>query len=251
MAILCPTLGAQYTILREWLATTHGVINVEEKLKRYLEFNPPNLCVLTEFHDLFRQIQDSYVSGYDYTALTGACCLGERILNLLVIKTRRYHKQSRYYKRIYRNDSIQKWDLAMDALSDWCVLKGDTIDKFKELSTLRNASVHYGPLRDLRPRALSSLSLVTAITDELFGLRTDIFFCVPGEFYIRKDVEEGSIVKEFFIPNCPLVGYKHFLEGGTNSLIIRDNFDYEPLEVDDDEFRRLREEWENQRKNKG
>jgi hypothetical protein len=64
-------------------------------------------------------------------------------------------------------------------------------------------------------------------------------------------VEEESIVKEFFIPNCPLVGYKHFLEGGTNSLIIRDNFDYEPLEVDDDEFRHLREEWENQRKNKG
>src|SRR5918996_2562757 len=90
-------IAVEKAILREWLATTHGVINVEEKLERYLEFNPPNLCLLTEFHDLFRQIQDSYVSRYDYTALTGACCLGERILNLLVIKTRRYHKQSRYY----------------------------------------------------------------------------------------------------------------------------------------------------------
>jgi hypothetical protein len=237
--------------LREDLAATHGVINVEERLERYLEFNPPNLYILTEFHELFQQIQDSYISGYDYTALTGACCLDERILNLLIIKTRRYYTQSKYYKRTYRKDSIQGWDLAIDSLSDWGILKGDSIAKFKGLSKLRNASVHYESLGDLRPRALASLSLVTAITDDLLGLRSDVFFWVPGEPYIRKDMEEDPVVQEFFIPNCPLVGYKHYLEGTPKGFAIHDNFDYEPVEVNDDEFRRLREEWQNHHKNTG
>lgn len=232
--------------LMQSIGSTHGIVNVEEKLQRYLEFNPPNFCVLTEYHLPLLQVQDSYVSGYDYTALTGACCLGERILNLLVIKLKHYHKQSNYYKRVNRNASIQHWDVAIDALSDWGVLKPDISNGFKKLEKLRNASVHYGPLNDVRPRALSSLLFVTAITDELFGLRPDVFFNLPGESYIRHDMVGDPLVREFFIPNCPLVGYKHFLENVATGLMIRDNFDYEPLEVDDDEFRRLREDWQKQ-----
>jgi hypothetical protein len=74
---------------------------------------------------------------------------------------------------------------------------------------------------------------------------------VPGEPYIRKDMEEDPVVQEFFIPNCPLVGYKHYLEGTPKGFAIHDNFDYEPVEVNDDEFRRLREEWQNHHKNTG
>lgn len=198
-----------------------------------------------------RQIEDSYISGYDYSTLTAACCLGERIFNLLIIKVKQYYQHSAYYKHIYRKDSIQDWKLAIDVLSDWKIIQGQTISSFQKLGDIRNSSVHYEPIADLRPRALSALHLIMTITNDLFGLRPDVFFWAPGEPYIRKDKEKDPIVIEFFVPNCQLVGHKHFVEGTPERMVFRDKFDYESREVDDNEFRRLREEWRKRNKTNG
>ncbi len=226
--------------LRSFVIGHHGEFNAEQKTERYLELEPPNLCVVVEYHEMMRQVESSYVSMDDYPALTGACCLGERILNILVLKLRSYYKTSKYYKKVYRHDSIHNWELAIDTLHDWDVLRDGTVACFKELYLLRNPSVHYESVGDIHPRALRAVQLVMSITDDLFGKREDVFFSCPGELYIRQAKETEPIVQEFFVPNCHLVGYKHTVEDAAEGLRLHDTNDYESSVITDEEFRELR-----------
>ena len=233
--------------LRSFVIGHHGEFKADEKTERYLEVEPPNLCVVVEYHEMMRQVESSYVSMDDYPALTGACCLGERILNMLVLKLRNYYKTSNYDKKVWQRDSIQNWGLAIKTLQDWGVLQDDTAARFKEPYKLRNASVHYSSLGDIQPSALRAVQLVMSITNDLFGNRDDVFFSCPGELYIRQVKETEPIVQEFFIPNCSLVGYKHSIEsidGPPIVLKVNDQFDYESRIINDEEFKTLRIEWQ-------
>lgn len=226
--------------LRSIVIGNHGEFKADEKTERYLELDPPNLCVVVEYHEMMRQVESSYVSMDDYPALTGACCLGERILNMLVLKLRSYYKTSKNYKNVYRRESIQDWKLAIDTLHDWDVLQDETVACFNELYSLRNTSVHYESLGDIQPLALRAVQLVMSITNNLFGNREDVFFWCPGELYIRRAKETEPIVQEFFVPNCPLVGYKHTVEGVAGGLRLHDGNVYESSVITDEEFRELR-----------
>lgn len=65
------------------LAKQYGEWGLEAKVKNFqdLKFKPFSVAA---FHNKFlEQIRNSYVIGGYYPALTGACALGERILNHL------------------------------------------------------------------------------------------------------------------------------------------------------------------------
>lgn len=36
--------------LLNWLVERYGAMGLEEKFERYLEFEPPNFCILVEYH---------------------------------------------------------------------------------------------------------------------------------------------------------------------------------------------------------
>ena len=229
--------------IKRWIASEFGESNFNSKLERYLAFDPPNIFVLVEYYDLLLQIAYSYVSGYFYPALTGACCLGERIFNMLIINLRDFYKDTNGYKKIYSKDSIQDWNLSIDVLTEWNIIDSDLEKDYRKLGDIRNDSIHLKEMSNIPERAIEALRCIMKITERLFGLRQDIFFMVSGEPYIRKNKENEPIVKKFLIPNCILVGHKHIIEEEFGESVIKDTNQYEDGEVTDSEFSELRQKW--------
>lgn len=229
------------------LRSRFGELDFDAKLERYLELDSPNVTVITEYYWVLNEAADAYACGYFYPALTSACCLGERILNILILNLREYYKTTPSYKKVWNKDSFQNWDEAIDVLAEWGVLADTLAELYKELWKIRKDAIHLKAVSDFQPQALKAIQYIMKITGNLFGLneRNDIFFWVPGEPYIRKEEENEPLVKEFFIPNCTLVGYKYSVRSGPQPglFIYDDPYEYEDREITDDEFKKLRESW--------
>jgi hypothetical protein len=186
-----------------------GAANVTEKFDRWFSLNPPDLCVPVEYHELLREVEGSYIRGDYYPGLTGACCLGERILNHLVIGLKNYYKTSLRYKEVAAKESIQDWGKAIEILIDWGVITEQQARDFGDLLSLRNPAVHFGDVKRRSTEAYKALNLVYSITKSLFGHNIPIFFWAPGEIYIKNEKENDPFVKVFLIPHCVKVGFNH------------------------------------------
>jgi hypothetical protein len=235
--------------LRDEVAFRYGELDALNKASRYLEFDPPNFCIISEYLDLLHAVADAYVHGDAYPALTGACSLGERIFNILILRLRKYYTTHSSYRDIHNKDSFQDWEKAIDILSSWGIIDNEVEKKYRELAILRNQSIHFGNIQDTGSLALAALKTVMLITDKLFGLKRNIYFWCPGEIYVKKEYEDDPFVKEFIIPKCVLVGFKHEVEGsaGENGLDMKyiDDNNYPNEQISDTEFRKYREDWRN------
>jgi hypothetical protein len=238
--------------LKSLLTFKYGEFDINNKLTRYLEFDPPNMCIITEYLDLLHAIADSYILGSYYPAITGACSLGERIFNIIIIRLRDYFKSPPFYKDLYAKDSFQDWDKAITVLAQWNVIDSQLEKEYRSLAILRNESIHFGSIGNIRGSALTALKTVMTITDKLFGWKGDYIFWCPGETYVKKQKETEPFIKEFILPNCVLLGYKNkIVQTGTsetNAFTYQDYDDYENTQVSDEEFRRLRIEWNTRKK---
>lgn len=229
----------------------HGEVNLDEKYNRFMEFDTPNIRLITEYNSILIEIEHSYISGHYYPALTAACCLGERILNILILKLRDYYRGHKLYKRVHGKESFQDWYEAINTLKEWDVIDDKLKEQYEKLAELRNDSIHLKEIGDFKDRALTALKSIMFITDRLFGLQSNVFFWCPGELYIRKDKENLPIVKEFFLPSCVYVGYKYKTHdaGPSDKIMIRfeDVDDYEERDITDEEFRELRIKFQEQK----
>lgn len=233
--------------LKAFVANSHGTGGLDEKFERWLRLDDLRICAPVEYLALLQEIQDAYVQGDSYPALVGACCLGERILNHLLLKTRDYHRSDNRYKKIWRNDSVDDWNFAIHLLVDWRVLNEKEESTFRELLALRNPAVHFGAVEERAMQAHKAIQLVYAITDSLFGQSNARFFRAPGEIYVKKEYERDPLTIEFVLPHCVQVGVRHVLEtaavDGIGRLVARDWDDYEDVEISDLDFRARREEF--------
>lgn len=88
------------------LATEFGKRNLESKVKNFQDLKSKPFSIAAFHNKFLEQIRKSFVIGGYYPALTGACALGERILNHMVLLLRDYHKESPEYKKLYRKQSF-------------------------------------------------------------------------------------------------------------------------------------------------
>lgn len=235
---------------RQHISEKYGTSNFDAKFERWLAVPKPNLSVVDEHTYLLQDIEDAYVSGNLYSALTGACCLGERIFNQIIFRIRNDYSSSSRYKEVYRRDSINDWNLGIGVLLDWQIINGPTEAKYRRLAVLRNESVHFqSKEQDLAPMAREAIELINQIVSDLFALTRDklflIWFEVPGELYLRKEAENVPFIRGFYIPCAPLVGFKHSIESVSPEGILNltDNATYQDEEVSDAEFVRLRNDF--------
>lgn len=230
--------------LKSVLIFGYGSRDIDGKVARYLEFDPPQMCIITEYLDLLHAVADAYIFGSFYSALTGACSLGERIFNIIIIRLRDYFKGHSLYKELYAKESFQDWEKAITVLAQWRVIDSQLQEEYRSLATLRHNSIHFGNIENTRGSALTALNTVMTITDKLFGLKADYLFWCPGEIYVKKDKEMEPFVKEFILPKCALVGYKHTIVEGKDAqrtiLTYQDYDDYKNIQISDEEYRRLR-----------
>lgn len=120
--------------------------------------------IVPDYVNILNEIRDSYVSGYLYAALTASCCLGERILNTLIITLRDYYKKRRQYNWAKRSDSFTDWKQCIDTLLEWKVFSNDIAKDFRDLLDIRHASIHFDKLLDIEARSLIAVNLILKIT---------------------------------------------------------------------------------------
>lgn len=222
------------------VAFQHGLSDIQAKYCRWMDLSPPDLCAPVIYHELLREVESAYVHGDSFPALTAACCLGERILNHLVLDLRDSFRASPRYKEVHNKESFQDWHQAISVLRDWSVLTSDLATKFSTLLELRNPAIHFGSVNDRASKAKESVQLVYDVTAALFGRMAGHFFMAPGELYVCHDKENDPLVKRFILPHCHHVGYRHTLEGGPQGFRVKDDETYDTGDIDDEEFTRRR-----------
>ncbi len=258
--------------LNEQLLKEYGSDASDVKLRNFVDLGSKPLSI-TAFHNKFlEQIRTAFIMGAYYPALTASCALGERILNHLIILLRDDFSTTPQYKRVYKKNSFDDWDKVISVLESWQVLLPGTTKLFRELATIRHRTIHFHPETDENDRDLSlgAIQVLSAIISEQFpafgrpdwvlgGIHREQYLGavaepnslqwfitgVPGEIYLKKDLESNPFIKRVYIPKSFCVGPRHQIQMGFTQEsgwigIIDDRFDYESREITDEEFVELR-----------
>jgi len=234
---------------RQNINQKYGAFQFDKKFDRWLSIPKPNISVIDEHTHLLQDIEDTYILGSLYSALTGACCLGERIFNQIIMRIKESYRSKEEYKLIFKKDSINDWDLGINILFNWGIIGLETKNRYKRLAKLRIDSVHFqNKEQDLSIMANEAIFLINEIVSDLFELKKDksflLWFNVPGELYLKKESEQNPFIRAFYIPCAPLVGYKHTIETTPDMrLKVVDKHVYEDKEISDEEFVALRNEY--------
>ena len=232
------------TSIKEGLISEYGAIRAFQKIDNFIDLDANPLSVISFHNKFLRQIRAAYVIGSYYAALTGACSLGERVLNHLILKLRDYYKGTDEYKKIYRKNSFDNWDMAINILEAWEVLLPDVAGSFRELKDIRNKAIHFNPETDTNDKELSLQAiskLKEVVSGQFSGFGTQPWFIegIQGACYIKKDFEKRPFVEKILIPNCLKVGHLHRLEYKHGRWLVYDSHDYAEIEVSDERFSEL------------
>ncbi len=227
--------------IKEGIIAQFGAISAFRKIDNFVEIGAFPISIVAFHNKFLRQVRNAYVIGSYYPALTGACALGERILNHLIIRLRDDFKHTEQYKKVYGKNSFDNWDLAINTLESWDILLPEVVKLFKELKDLRNGAIHFNPVTDKNDKelALNSIKKLHKIIEcqfSAFGAQPWFIPGIRGAAFIKKDYEQKPFVKRIILPNCAKVGPYHTLEMSTNGWIVKDDHEYEDKELTDDKF---------------
>ena len=230
--------------IKEGLLHEFGVADGNNKIQNFIEIGSPPLSFISFHNKFLKQIRYAFVVGSYYPSLVGACSLGERILNQLIIHLRNDFKSTTEYKKVYKKQSFDNWDVAIETLSSWKVILPKVAKDFKKLKKLRNKAIHFNPETDKNDKshALKAIKKLQEIICDQFGIMTKAPWYIPdikGASFIKKDYEKKPFVREIILPNCKLVGYKHELEHNNGEWTVIDSHDYGNKSVTDNEFKNL------------
>ena len=222
------------------LISALGEFQSDIKIQNFIELGDKPPSVLTFHNKFFEQIRIAFVMGAYYPALTGACALGERILNHLILILRDDFKETDDYKKVYRKNQFDDWKLLIRVLDSWGVLLPKVVESFEKLHGIRNDAIHFRPETDRndRPLSLSAIKTLSEIISEQFPVTgvQSWFFSVLGESYIKEEWRNTPFVKKVYIPNSDLVGPYYVVESIRLGWKIRDDYNYGNKKVTDDEF---------------
>jgi hypothetical protein len=197
--------------IEQSLTQEFGVLSWEMKRKNFIDIQSKPFSTIAHHNAFFDQTRRSFVIGSYYPALVGACALGERILNHLILDLRDYFRSTPEYKQVHRKNSFDDWQTQIEILSSWEVLLTDVAAEFRSLKDIRHRSIHFNPdtYKTLRADALSAiLHLRTIIERQFGGFGTQPWY-IPntrGHVFIRKDFETKPFVQTYLLPKCPFVG---------------------------------------------
>jgi hypothetical protein len=222
------------------LAHEFGPDRLDRKIEDFVAIGVKPFSILAYHNHFFDQVRRAFVIGAYYPALVGACALGERILNHLTLDLRDLYKRTPEYKRVYRKDSFDNWQIPIDVLEAWNVLLPKAVSEFRALMGLRHRSIHFNAssYATLREDALAAICHMRKIIDQqftAFGDRPWFIMGTKGHVFIKREWEQNPFVKTYYLPTCPFVG-PHFAISFDQGLSFHDHTDYGDGEWTDDEF---------------
>lgn len=230
--------------IRAGLIAEFGSSGSARKVENFLAIGPLSMSIVSYHNALHRQVRNAFVLGAYYPALVGACALGERVLNHLILDLREFYADTPEYHRVGRKQSFDNWSVAIDALEAWGVLLPDAVRHYRALAKLRNRSVHFDPetYGRLREDALAAVVGVREILDQqfsTFAIRPWFIGDALGSCFIGKAYETDPFVRTYFIPNCFFVGPHHLFRSVIPETVLVDKTDYGPGDWTDAEFQTM------------
>jgi hypothetical protein len=230
--------------IRQGLLEEFGLVDGEKKIQEFITLGSAPFSIIAFHNDFLRQIRHSFVIGSYYPALTGACALGERILNHLILKLRDSYKGTSEYKDIHRKDSFDNWDVPINALHHWGILLPAVVETFRELKDIRHRSLHFNPDTDHNAReyALDAISKLAAIVNQQFSAAGTQPWFIPGALgasFIKRSSEHDPFIRTVYLPNCLEVGPLHTMEYLDGKWLVHDQHPYQNHEVTDEEYIRM------------
>jgi hypothetical protein len=213
---------------------------LDTKIANFVAVGLKPFSVHAYHNEFFEQARRAFVIGAYYPALVSACALGERILNHLILDLREFYKNTPGYKRVYRKDSFDDWQIPIDTLEAWDVLLPKAIAEFRALMVLRHRSIHFNvsTYATLREGALAAIHHMREIIKQqftAFGNRPWFIEGTKGHVFIKRKWEENPFIKTYYLPTCPFVG-PYFAISFAQGLMFADHPDYGDGEWTDEEF---------------
>lgn len=230
----------QERIIQE-LIFEFGQHDIDRKIDDFIAIDTKPFSVIAYHNAFFTQIRNAFVMGQYYAALVGACALGERILNHLMIDMRDFYKSSPEYKKIHKKKSFDDWDVSIETLDSWGVLLPDAVKAFRDLKVIRHRSIHFNvsTYATLRDDALAAILYMRKVIDQQFGSfgRQPWFIeGTKGQVFLKRSFETNPFVKIYFLPRCAFVGPLFGIRFGQAGCEMMDVPDYGDGEWTDEEF---------------
>lgn len=229
--------------IKDGIVAEYGILCSHNKINDFIALGAIPFSIIAFHNKFIRQARDAFIIGGYYPCLVASCALGERVLNQLILHLRDYYKSHSEYKKVYRKDSFDNWDVAIDTLEAWEVLLPEAVAGFRELRNIRNAAIHFNPEtdRDYRTLAINAFQKICYIIKNQFGTERQPWYIegINGATFVKKEKQEIPFVKEIVLPNCKLVGYRHTLEMKNNKWLVHDSDNYTEPELTDEEFKEL------------
>jgi hypothetical protein len=226
---------------RAGMIAEFGELGIDAKIENFIAIGVKPFSVLAHHNALFHQVRQAFVIGAYYPALVGACALGERILNHLMLDMRDHFKATPEYRKVYRKDSFDDWRVPIETLDAWGILLPDAVIEYRALMALRHRSIHFNAatVASLRDDALAAIVHMRTIIEQQFATHALRPWFIPntlGHAFIRKDYETDPYVRTYFVPNCPFVGPLFGMAPGPNGWRFFDRADYGDGDWTDAEF---------------
>lgn len=222
------------------LGQEFGTDNLDSKVRNFSAIKTKPFSIIAYHNRLFDEVRTAFVMGAYYPALVGACALGERTLNHLILDLRDQFSSTPDYKKVARKGSIDNWGLAIETLGAWGVLLPSAEAPFRSLMGLRHRSIHFnaGTYGTLREDALAAILHMREVIEQQFsswGPQPWFIEGTRGHIFIKRAWEDDPFLKTFYLPQCPLVG-PNFAISFNDGLKFHDHDDYGDGVWSDEEF---------------
>lgn len=197
--------------LRVGLIHEFGNAEHERKIEDFGALGSAPWSVIDRHNLFLQQVRESFSFGAYYPALVGACALGERLLNELIIRLRGGYSSHPATVKVATHRTFNDWILCIEALFKWGVLDDPLATKFNNLRKFRNRSVHYGTHladSDARDDALHAVLLIQEIIEALFrphGGPPRFIAGTSGHTFLSLPAESEPFTREFLLPASILV----------------------------------------------
>lgn len=233
-----PEIQAQWRTnqahVRESLIHQFGASDYEQKIQNFMEIGAAPWSVMALHNVYLKQVRDAFVAMQYYPALLGACGLGERILNQLVLTLRDDYPDHPATRHVAKKQALDDWSKCVRTLREWGVFDEVTAREYLSLKRKRHAAVHYRSgldTGDARDAALAAVKQLCELVERIFlpiGSSPHYFAGPIGRSYVKLEAEASPFVRRFILPACVLVSPKfRFVPSGSPSgLDVYDDPDY-------------------------